>query len=512
MNVFEDLIVELKEENLLEETVIKPSAGGASGGGTKTADAVKSQGSAVVFQPAAKAKYKAAPNSSDIRAMLADRMAALQLIEYVISSSGRTCGALFEQFDDLSVKKTFHIFGQACSDVESEEYFEAESSMFSAIEAWESDLAKRDTEIPAWALREYAENANPPLSPQALFAMARFYRTTPFSDDTSTKFEFIVTRLFSKSADSEGRHMLCSRNEIARHLSEKYREWNIETAKPRSSDDSDAALLILSLDDIAAEVDSAAKFSEMVSPNVFDRLFELKRSHGEMIFVPEIAATAVETNLRMSAKVHSLLKDENERDGSGALRARYSEVDTTLVSDAIGRTFEITSREEEADTFDDLSLGAAREQRRVKVGSEVSAQRPMRKRRSGSGRGSSLFGVNRWLLLGTFLSVIASIGIYIWSEYYATDTPSSAAVTAVEIAKPELKQYLSKAKLSGSMLYAVATPSFEQLKTDEKRDFLKRLMDEGTTNGYDRVSLMDAHGRNAGFASKNRLEINSDSK
>jgi hypothetical protein len=510
MNVFEDLIVELKEENLLEETVIKPSPGNGNGHKKKaSADNGPSDTNdfAVVLPSVSKPKYKAAPNSGDIRTMLADRMAALQLVEYVISSSGRTCGALFEQFDDLSVKKTFHLYDQACSDPDSEEYFEAESSLISSIEAWENDLAKRNAEIPAWALREYAENANPPLSPQALFAMARFFRTAPFSDDVSTKFEFTVTRLFSKVSEGDSRAILCSRKEIARHLSEKYHEWNIEQSR---HDDSDVALFLLSLDDITAEVQAASKFSELVSSAVFDRLFDLKRSHGQLIFIPEVAAAAVENDLRMAAKVLGLIKAENEHGGTATLKAKYADVDATLVSDAIGRTFQIVSIDEEADTFDDLSLGSARENRRVKIDTN-SAERP-RKRRTKSSRGSTIFGVNRWLLLGTVLSVLLSIGVYVWADYYSTETPTSAAVTAVEIAKPELKQYVAKARLSGSLLYVVAAPSFEQLNNDERRDVLKRLLDEGTTSGYDRVSLMNARGRNIGFASKNGVELNGETK
>jgi hypothetical protein len=407
--------------------------------------------------------------------MLADRMAALQLIEYVISSSGRICGALFEQFDDLSVKKTFHLYGQACSDVDSQEYFEAESALLSAIESWERDLANRDSEIPPWALREYAENANPPLSPQALFAMARFYRKAPFTEEISAKFEFVITRLFSKVSESDTREILCPRNEIVRHLQQKYNDWNIDQVR---SDESDVALFLLSLDDMAAEVESAGKFSELVSSEFFDRLFDLKRNHGEIVFVPEAAAAAVDMNLRMSAKILSLLKMENERDGSGALRAKYSGVDTTLISDAVGRTVEIVSSEEDVDGFEDLSLGAAREQRRVKIASDnVAGERP-RTNRNRRSRPNTILGANRWLLLGTILSVLLSVGIYVWAEYYATETPTSAGVSTVEIAKPELKQYVSKAKLSGSMLYVVTAPTFEPLKDDEKRDLIKPLLDE----------------------------------
>jgi hypothetical protein len=515
MNVFEDLIVELKEENLLEETVIDHSASNgrsksSSKGGEVRESLVERQFNAAdtkfeLTSGSAKESFRPIPNSGDIRAMLAERMSSLQLIEYVVSSSGRMCGALFEQFDDLAVKKVFHIYGQACSDTESNEYFDAESALISSIEAWENDLARRDSEIPPWALREYAETANPPLSPQALFAMARFYRTSTFSSDVATKFEFIATRLFSKVADGDRREILCSRSEIARHLREKYREWNVNDAVERQ--DSDTALLILSLDDLAAEVDGAARLSEVVSNDLFERLTELKSGSGRMIFAPEVAAAAVDTNLRMAAKILSLVNLENERDGLGALKAKYTDVDVTFISDAIGRTVEIIRTDEE-DSYEDLSLGVLRERNRVKLGSEAGAKpKPARRSKYKNERRSALFGANRWLLLATFLTVVASVGLYVWSEYYATETVTSIGVKAIDVAKPELKQHLKSAKLSGSMLYAIAAPSFDELKDDEKQAFLKDLLNQGTTQGYDRVSLMNSQGKTIGYASKDRIDI-----
>ena len=52
--------------------------------------------------------------------------------------------------------------------------------------------------------------------------MLRFYRSLDISDAVSKKFDFVITRLFSKFVDGERREMLCSQAEIAKHLNQRY--------------------------------------------------------------------------------------------------------------------------------------------------------------------------------------------------------------------------------------------------------------------------------------------------
>ena len=129
--------------------------------------------------------------------------------------------------------------------------------MASRLESWEAVLAERDRNLSVEALRRYAEKANPALSPQTLFALLLFYRSVAFSRATASKFDFVVTRLFSKFAEREQRDLRCPCGEITRHLKERYADW-YGRGGDTVHNDADMTLLVLSFDDFISEVTGAA--------------------------------------------------------------------------------------------------------------------------------------------------------------------------------------------------------------------------------------------------------------
>src|SRR5437868_1815358 len=258
MNVFEDLIVELKEENLLEETIIEQPVRKSNGAAPLSIPAVKPEmnGFAVSGEHVSRVNghgsktkntFEPAPSPETVRRRLGDKLQALQSIEYVLTSVESNFGSKINQpFDDLQTKKAFHKFEQASADPESDQYFEAESTLITRLDVWEDALAARDRQITTDSVRHYAEKANPPLSPQTLFALLRFYRSLPFTEDTRAKFDFVLTRLFSKRVEGENRDLICARGEIVRHLSQRYSEWSAERFSRINREDPDATLLVLS--------------------------------------------------------------------------------------------------------------------------------------------------------------------------------------------------------------------------------------------------------------------------
>src|SRR5204862_7434513 len=109
--------------------------------------------------------------------------------------------------DYLAVQKSSQRFARQSANSESDEYFDAESALLIGIDTWKESLSQRDDKIPASAVRRFAEGANPPLSPQALFALTRLFVTREFSDDVHDIFDFTVTKHFSKFNVSETREL-----------------------------------------------------------------------------------------------------------------------------------------------------------------------------------------------------------------------------------------------------------------------------------------------------------------
>ena len=178
MNVFEDLLVELKEENLLEETVAllpvpngngnglrkaaKPSPNGnGNGNGNGHGNGHKNGSS---LKQKASEKNPGTVRTESRLSNPSDQMSALQFVDFVISSAERLDGGAGLPFDELQVQKAFHRYTQASNDPDSDECFEAESALVDSLRSWEDDLVRRDTSLSVGTLRRYTESANPPLS------------------------------------------------------------------------------------------------------------------------------------------------------------------------------------------------------------------------------------------------------------------------------------------------------------------------------------------------------------
>ena len=428
MNVFEDFIVELKEENLLEDTVIDhsvsvsdqiassvlPQGGVSLPGQFEKADHYENGRSAFSI-PAE--RYDPTPKAETIKQTLSDQVSALQLFEHVVTASAARQNNPGSSFDDLSVKKALHRFTQACSDPESNEYFESQSAIISALEAWQADLASRDREITPAAVRRYAETANPPLSPQALFAVVRFYRSIPATEFSCAKFDAIVTRLFSKIVDAERRELLCPRGEIVKHLNQRYSEWGLPVSTPIKTDASDIEMAALSFDDFISEAEGASNIKELLSSKLFDRLRQFKHNSGPLLFVPEVAAASIECNLRISRRIIDLIADES---GNGhMIENRFPGLDGRMISDAVARTIDLGGT-----PLEHVLQNAPSESRpeHAAPARTYKRERPYPSKDHGLSQASTssqatILGVNRWLLIATIATLVVSAGIYLFSQY-----------------------------------------------------------------------------------------------
>ena len=519
MNVFEDLVVELKEQNLLEETIMglsvpgtrgngKPPQGADHGPGTLNGSSSASAEADWDLPATIDANSKRRrPGVETVRRSIAGKFQALQFADYVLSAADKRPNVpKAAGGDDLHLKKALHTFAQFSGDTESDEFFEAECSLISQLEAWEAALAERDRNISVEALRNYAEHASPPLSPQTLFALIRFYRDQPCTRETRSKFDFVVTRLFSKFADRDQRDLLCPRAEIVKHLKGRYSDWDAGTAATRSAS-SDTSPFVLSFDDFIAEINSAKSLAEMRSSDLFKRICDLKESAGDEFFLPEVVAAAIECNVLIANKVIDLVWMEMQR-SNGPLPAKYFKFEGDTLSEAAARTIELSKLQGEIEGTETLSAPKPISQRAT-PSTDVVRPKPARVAKAGPKRtrGSYLLGVNRWLLLTTVIVVIASIGIYVWSEYMVSEDASTIGVKVVDLDKPELKQYIKVSKVSGNMLYAVVTDGFEKLNADGQREYLQKVLQAGPVKGYAKVTFLNEQGKQIAYGSAERIEV-----
>ena len=568
MNVFEDLVVELKEENLLESTVMEngPEASDEMPvvtSGLADLDAVEdvaaeiesdvledevltesshrkgSFGLSDVEPPAAAKPEPPAAETADIQLQgnsetveirkpttgreffikrATSEISSLQMVEAVLSAVERERMKIVPRsYDDLEAKKALHVFLQLAGDVETEKHKQAEFDLLRETEAWCSALAKRDREISVTNIRRYCENCKPMLSSQAMLALARFYRNLPYSESVRGKFDFIMTRLFSRPTDDEMRLLLFTRDEMLGHIKTLYAEWSSIPLYSADGEESNIALTTLSFEDLTREAEAAVNFDDLIISDFFGRLRLFKESIAELFFAPSVTAAAIECNVRIGNKYVELIERERRKSDAATVHDRFGEIDDQVVSEAAGRTLELVNLlrervasedhvDSEPEAHDEVEVLEVRYDHQAEEAAEVE---------SGTAKASgavarafeAVRSVNRWFLIAAVVMIIASVGVFVWGNYFAEPKVSSTGVKTLSFQGTDLADVVKTAKLSGDTLYVVAQANLDQMSKEKQTEVLQKLYQAGNEKGWVVVNLMNSEGKTVGYITPNKVEV-----
>lgn len=545
MNVFEDLVVELKEENLLEETVID------SGPAPKTdqppeidhqtsysPDSVANNGSGPMVSgtvdeattsdeelapsetpPAADKPLKKPRNGTEFyRKRAVNDMSNLQMVEHVFTGIEREyLKVVPKTFDDFKAKKALHTFLSVDENENSAGHTEAEFTLMHETEAWCTALAERDRDIPVSSLRQFCDNSRPALSSQALLALARFYRNLPFSEPVRAKFDFVITRLFSKPTGHEKRAPMFSRDEAVSHLNNLYGEWSSIALYSAEDDDSKLLLTALSFEDLAIEAESASSFDQLIESDFFGRLRLFKESISELFYAPAVVSAAVEGNIRVGNAYVTLLEREREKMNAETIRTKYTDLDDHEISDAAGRTLalvEILRGRPEPEVVPEVEESEPMPERRETPASptpsapaKVVAVTETEKRPFFGNFIENARSMNKWFLATAVVVIAASVGLYVWSNFFISEEVSTAGVQIVDIENSILKEHVKTARISGETFYGYMLPSWDLLPKEKRQEFLQKMLMAAQEKGCRQVTLTNTEGKSVGYASATRLEV-----
>lgn len=549
MSVFEDLIEELKEENLIEETVIETSRmeqnalqAGKTPQNTSSAkndapiinNPVPQENSAKVIAenpkttlpktqpkqiedtsfntvlPEEPHKSEAKENNADIkqpvnenefyRRRATEEVTSLQIVEHIVSGVEREQMKISpKSYDDIAVGMALHDFLQITSDAQSAEHSLAEFKLMQETESWYSALSHRDRLVSVGDLRRYCESTRPALSSQALIALARFYRNSPFSDAVRSKFDMVMTRLVTKELKNDIREMLFERSELIEHLSDLYADWSsIPLYAP--DDDSEVLIAVLKFEDFINEAKEAATFEQLVKKDFFNRLRIFKDSTGENFFSPLLTATAIECNVNVGNRYVELVNAERESNNSDVLEEKYKILLDPTVSDVTSKTLQLIKllkgkkEEVEEDAIEGIEV-----EEKVIINAPEKAKVDNKK----ESKFVSL-KINKWLIL-TALLVLASVGgLYIWVEYFASQPIISPDVKKVSLEDSSIKEYFKTARINKDTYYAITQPAWEDLPKDIKEDILRKILADGAKKGFAKIHLLNGEGKTVGFASEEK--------
>ncbi len=554
MNVFEDLVVELKQENLLETTVVETDIDDshnafdetevpnrdydlpaydlvASDGGEAQAivpeasdeDAEMAIHETEVVDVAEPVEHVSAParpkaNAEFFKKKAVAEVSSLQMVEHVITGVEREYLKLIPKpFDDFNAKKALSTFLNTSDAGSSEEHATAEYNLMHETESWCTALAVRDREVPVSALRQYCERSRPALSSQALLSLGRFYRNLPYSEQVRSKFDFVITRLFSRAVGQEKRVCLFKREEMLGHINTLYSDWSSIPLYAVDEDDSKVMLTALSFEDLAIEAENAASFDQLIESDFFGRLRMFKESIAELFYAPQVAAAAIDCNIRIGNAYVELIDRERQKLDSDSLRLKYGEHDLT-VSEVTGKTLELPDLLKQLGELTQPMAPAAEAPVQSKVFEpirvdnskyrKVEADEPLVPPDPTVSRiKASLRSVNKWLLIFSGVMIAASIGLFIWANFAAGEKASTNNVKAYDITNTPLAAHIKAARVSGEMFYAQMQPSFDKLSKEKKEEFLKQVYQAAVDTNCSQVTLIGQGGKTIGYASATKLEV-----
>ncbi len=553
MNVFEDLIVELKQENLLERTVIDDQRMASAGEEMALEDtvvpnrdndlsAVQVEGFETYANDPDVGKVELDGYDAHLEETVAPEMKApesqihkkprngqefyrkramaevsnLQMVEHVLTGVEREYMKVKPRiFDDFEAKKALNTFLQVTENENSTEHKEAEFRLMSETESWCSALSERDHGISVQNLRQYCENSRPALSSQALVALSRFYRNLPYSEQVRSKFDFVITRLFSRSVENELRVAMFSREESLGHIQTLYRDWSSIALYGADDDESKVSLAALSFDDLATEAEAAGGFDQLIENDFFGRVRNFKEGIGDLFYAPNVLAAAIEANVRIGNAYVKLIDLERRKMDAESLHLKYGDKHDGSVSDGIGRTLDMVDllrspmhhehREEPPFGYEQPAEEADVQKVAPTKPVSVENKKPMpvivQKIIDG------FLSMNRGLAAVSIILVALSVGIYVYANFVVAEKVQSTGVREVTITDPLYKDYVTTGRVSDQTFYGMLLPTWDGLTREKKQEIVTKIYQDGKEKGYTQVNLVAEDGKSAAFASATRLDI-----
>lgn len=549
MNIFEDLVEELKEENLLEQTVIEANKEPAE----KTSDVEKQEfavseaetqnddlaavldeyqdvlnseseyfeqeivkpfeETAAELKAVADANETPEPaqtpipqppdNGSEFYTKRAtEEVSGLQLVEHVFSGVEREqMKAVPNPYDDLECKKALHAFLQVSEDINSPEHAKAEFILMQETESWYSALSRRDINISVTHLRRYCETTRPHLSSTAMISLARFYRNAPFSEPVRSKFDLIVTRLFTREIGNEKRDLPFTREELMTHINTLYSQWASISLYNATDDESEILVIALKFEEFMNEVESATCFDELVKNDFFNRMRQFKESTNENFFAPLVTAAAIECNVRVGNRYVDLIQAEKEKYEKSILEDKYGFLHDQALSETTGKTLQLIQILEERTEKIEIEpeekelLEIPRKVEPVKNVSKIEVK-------------PSKYKVNKWLLAATILVVVVNVGLYLWMSVREKAEASQKRSEKVNIENTTLKEFVKEGRVANGTFFGVVQPAWNNLDKDKKEDAMKRIYSISGEKGFKKVHLLDKDGKTVGFMDGEKLNVN----
>jgi hypothetical protein len=238
---------------------------------------------------------------------------ALQIAEQVLTNIERV--QLKVPHKSYVAKKISALLGEykAGQTEETGESLQLEFRILQELHFWRSTLSRRDEAVKTFHLRRfYDENASS-VTAQMLAALGCFYRSLMPSFEVRSKYDFVVTQLFSIKLTDEPRYVRVGGEELIERLQRYNVLWTgieIDWADKKTRRMREEAIAIF--DALRAEVGGYHRLEDLLKSNFFNRVRRHKQYLGETFFAPEVTAASIQCNVAVGNKFSQLVSEEND--------------------------------------------------------------------------------------------------------------------------------------------------------------------------------------------------------
>ena len=212
-------------------------------------------------------------------------------------------------FDVARIKESIKTLKSATMDDDSTELLEAEFQLQREFQLWRQLIEEKDRSIETYNFRRFCDSSAEPLDSEIFVALATFYKQTTYSHTNQSKFDLVVTRLFT-GVDPTGRRFLSfSSTEIANRAEQLLGERDAREVANRFLDTAGAVAAIHSF---IAEAHALDDFESLIESRLFDRYRDFKRELGQQFFEGSVIAAAVQCNVVFSNAFNEMLEAAND--------------------------------------------------------------------------------------------------------------------------------------------------------------------------------------------------------
>lgn len=214
-------------------------------------------------------------------------------------------------FEINQIKELLQQLNNLSEESAPDEVFRVEFRVNQEFQLWRSLLESRDINIETYHLRRFFDSTAETLDVAVFVALTYFYRGLPLTPANLSKFDLVVTRLFTKKGGNSRRETRLNRREITRTLNDLFNSWD-GRIKYSSNFSGEVIATVAEIDHFIAEAISLRDFEELIKSNLFERLRTFKREIGKLFFEPFVIAAAVECNLIIGNVFNQLMTKANE--------------------------------------------------------------------------------------------------------------------------------------------------------------------------------------------------------